>query len=94
LKGLHFSSISTSTAELDASWAVYGRGLIRFPGSWMAFVVEWPDAGRTQAAESIDPFIGIDALQSNVTSVWLYLFSSNRIEIFLVLPENESHQQK
>jgi hypothetical protein len=34
------------------------------------------------------------AVQPNATSVWLYIFSSNRIEIFLVLPENKLHQQK
>jgi hypothetical protein len=27
-------------------------------------------------------------------SVWPYLFSSNKIEILLILPENESHEQK
>jgi hypothetical protein len=37
--------------------------------------------------------IGIVAVGSNANSVWPYLFSLNRIEIFLVLPENESRRQ-
>jgi hypothetical protein len=38
--------------------------------------------------------VGAVAVQPNATSVQLYPFSWNRIEIFLVLPERESHQQK
>jgi hypothetical protein len=38
--------------------------------------------------------IPVVAVQSNAPSVWQYLFSSNRIEVILVLPENEPHQQK
>jgi hypothetical protein len=38
--------------------------------------------------------ISIVATQPNATSVWLYLFSSNRIEFLLVLAESESRQQK
>jgi hypothetical protein len=38
--------------------------------------------------------IGIIAVQPNATSGWRYLVSSNRIEIPLVRPENELHQQK
>jgi hypothetical protein len=38
--------------------------------------------------------IGTVAIQPNATSVSPYLFSSNKIETFLVLPENKSHQQK
>jgi hypothetical protein len=33
-------------------------------------------------------------VQSNGTSIWPYPFSSNSIEILLVLPENESRQQE
>jgi hypothetical protein len=38
--------------------------------------------------------IDIVAAHPNATSVWLYLFSSNKIKILLVLPENESPQRK
>jgi hypothetical protein len=38
--------------------------------------------------------IGLIEGRPNGISVWLYLFSWNRTEIVLVLPQNESHRQR
>jgi hypothetical protein len=50
--------------------------------------------GARSKLQSEQNLIGIVAVQPNATPIWLCLFSSNKIEILLILPENELHQQK
>jgi hypothetical protein len=51
------------------------------------------EVGRPPLVRMIEQnLIGVVAIQPNATSVWLYLFSLNRIKIVLVLPENEAYQ--